>query len=198
MRFKALCSICCETAKYIPIPLAWKVIIAFPWVAGAKSYSFRLGQFAEFGNCQTHGDYIRAISAEALEMVVSWCKISQPINWVRSVHLTYGMPEDEEAYKRQPGEVYIYNPENLPLPRILTAQRKAGEASYSGVTCDMIETQGMSIQIPYYYSIKEGIVPLFCTKCPSPLDSLSVEGIAPDVSEAANGARDGTTDDGKV
>ena len=46
-----------------------------------------------------------------------------PINWIKAIDLGYGQPGDNQAaYDRQPGDVRIYNPENLPLADILVAE----------------------------------------------------------------------------
>jgi hypothetical protein len=76
------------------------------------------------------------------------------------------MPEDEEAYKRQPGEVYIYNPQSRPLKDILLEPLQFGEFTVSAIAYDVIQSAGMNIIIPFYYSVVEGIVSN-CPKCPA-------------------------------
>jgi hypothetical protein len=81
--------------------------LRLPMVAGDYSYRFIMGMFREFGVCPEHGDYGRKIAADQLERVITWCRSSKPINWIRAHHIAYGKPEDEAAYSRQPGDVYI-------------------------------------------------------------------------------------------
>lgn len=136
-----------------------------PLISEEQSYSFAWGVFGELGKCDDHGDYTRKISDANLKKIVSFCQGSTPINWVKSNHIALGHPEDQAAYDRQPGEVYIYNPENLPLPDILTRpipseQGLGGRA----LAYDTITTNGMAIEIPYYYTAKEGLIS-FCPKC---------------------------------
>lgn len=140
--------------------------LRLPLVADDRSYSFSMGLFREFGVCQKHGDFARKISHDQLEKLVSWCRTSQPINWVRAHHIAYGQPEDESAYARQPGEVYIYNPKGLPLSEILTAPTPSpfGEGIVRSLAYDAIETEGMTILIPLLYTVTEGIVS-GCPKC---------------------------------
>jgi hypothetical protein len=71
-----------------------------PLVTDEASYKFTLGSFAEFGNCEKHGDFSRKISSESLDKIVGWCLTSKPINWVKATNIAYNLPEDEEAYKR--------------------------------------------------------------------------------------------------
>jgi hypothetical protein len=106
----------------------------------------------------------RKIAPDQLEKVISGCRTSEPINWVRATHLAHDLPEDEAAYKRQPGEVCIYNPEKLPLRDILSQPATFDDTVIPAVAYDAIQSSGMTILIPYYYSVTEGIVS-GCPKC---------------------------------
>ncbi len=130
-----------------------------PLVAGGHAYEFCLGPFAEFATCEKHGDYQRKISPEKIEALIKWCSEATPVNTVKATHLAMGMPDDDEAYKRQPGMVRIYNPENLPLTENLLMDKTNGNVIY-----DMIACAGMVMYIPHYYSSKEGIF-TGCAKC---------------------------------
>lgn len=137
-----------------------------PLVTEEASYQFTLGSFAEIGNCEKHGDFAKKISAESLDTIVGWCLTSEPINRVKATHIAYNLPEDEEAYKRQPQVVYIYNPEGLDLSDILTYDLKDndGNIKVTPLAYDMIETNNINIWIPYYYSAKESLISS-CVKC---------------------------------
>jgi len=140
-----------------------------PFVAGGHSYRYSLGQFAEYGTCETHGDFARKLTEEKLIEVIEWCKLAEPINWVRATDLAYGKAgDDTQAYERQPGEVRIYNPDSLPLPDLLLRDspfRSGGSAVIvKSLAFDAIEAAGLNIWIPYYYELKEGIIN-FCPKC---------------------------------
>ncbi|WP_135383106.1 DUF6602 domain-containing protein [Vibrio tasmaniensis] len=137
-----------------------------PLVVQESSYSFSFGSIAEVGHCEKHGDFAKKISAESLKQVIEWCTSSQPINWLRATHLAYGRPEDKEAYQRQPQEVYIYNPEGHDLSDILTYELNDNDGNVitTPIAYDSIETNGMIIWIPYYYSAKESIISS-CIKC---------------------------------
>jgi len=137
-----------------------------PLVTEEESYQFTLGSFAEVGQCEKHGDFAKKISKESLNKITTWCLKSEPINWVKATHIAYNMPEDEEAYKRQPQRVYIYNPDGFELKDILTYELKDDEGNVLArpLAYDMIETNKMNIWIPYYYSIKECLIS-GCVKC---------------------------------
>lgn len=140
-----------------------------PFVAGEHSYKYSMGQFAEFGTCETHGDFPRKLTEEKLVEVIEWCKSAEPINWIRATEIAYGNPGDNtEAYQRQPGEVRIYNPDSLPFPDILVMDRpfmRDGEqVIVKALAYDSIETAGMIIWIPYVYEITHGIINS-CPKC---------------------------------
>jgi len=137
-----------------------------PLVVDEMSYEFQFGQFAEFAHCEKHGDYQRKISKESLRKLTDGCRNATPINWIKATDLAYGRPGDnEEAYRRQPGDVQIYNPENLSLSDILVVDSNFNGGSIKTLAFDTIQTAGMTIFVPYYYTVKEGIISA-CPKCP--------------------------------
>jgi hypothetical protein len=135
-----------------------------PLNADELSYSFHFGMLAEIGKCERHGDFARKLTPTSLNSIVQWCRSIEPINAVKATHLTFGIPENEEAYRRQPGMVHIYNPEGHPLSDILARNQESGDISYKAIAYDSIETAGMAVWVPYYYSIKEGLINL-CPEC---------------------------------
>lgn len=163
-QFQAILLELLRATKVIPANLA--SYFRLPLVIEGKSYVFTLGSFAEIGNCEKHGDFSKKISSDSLSKIIEWCLQAESINWVKATHIAYNMPEDEEAYKRQPQMVYIYNPENLELSDILTYQIKdeEGNVAASPLAYDMIESNNMNIWLPHYYSIKETLIS-GCVKC---------------------------------
>ncbi|MBB1440901.1 hypothetical protein H5202_20020, partial [Shewanella sp. SG41-4] len=137
---------------------------SLPLVSGDSSYKFYQGSFAEIGNCSAHGDFPRKISSENVTKISEWCKKQEPINSVKATHIAWGLPEDKEAYVRQPGMVYIYNPDGLELPDILTFNQEFGEYTVPVAAFDSIIIGDMCIQLPYYYSVKEDLITR-CSKC---------------------------------
>ena len=140
-----------------------------PLTAGDYSYSYSMGNFAEFGHCNEHGDYARVFTPEKLARLIDWCQTAVPINWVKATDLAYGKAGDNtQAYERQPGDVRIYNPKDLPLSEILVADQKftyeGKEVSAKALAFDCITSSGMNIYIPYYYQITEHLVE-GCAKC---------------------------------
>lgn len=141
-----------------------------PLTANAHSYEFCLGNFVEFATCESHGDYQRKIASDQLTKLIDWCSHTTPINWIRATDIACGKPGyDTEAYTRQPGDVRIYNPENLPLSDILARDitmkdKTKGDLTVKALAFDAIQCAGMTIYIPYYYSAKEQIIN-GCPKC---------------------------------
>lgn len=140
-----------------------------PFVAGQYSYKYSLGQFAEYGTCEKHGDYARKLTEEKLIEVIEWCKLATPINWIRATDIAYGKAGDDLAvYERQPGDVRIYNPDSLPFSEILLMECPIVSNGASGVikslAFDSIETEGMHIWIPFIYEVSQAIINL-CPKC---------------------------------
>ncbi|MEW5289832.1 DUF6602 domain-containing protein [Erwinia papayae] len=140
-----------------------------PLTAGDYSYEYSFGHFVEFGHCEAHGDYARTFTPEKLEKLISWCEKAEPINWVKATDIAYGNAGDnDETYKRQPGSVIIYNPEDLPLSDILVADKKmivdGNEILTKVLAYDSIKSSGMNILIPYYYQFTEMLIQ-HCPKC---------------------------------
>ncbi|WP_265557016.1 DUF6602 domain-containing protein [Serratia grimesii] len=140
-----------------------------PLTAGDYSYEYNFGCFAEVGQCEDHGDYARVYTPDKLEKLITWCKTAEPINWIKATDIAYGKPGDnKEAYERQPGDVRIYNPQNLPLSEILVADKKVSHEGNDTIikvlSFDSIISCGLNISIPYYYQIKEELVQ-GCQKC---------------------------------
>jgi hypothetical protein len=134
--------------------------------------SFSLGKFAEYGTCETHGRFARKLSEEQLVTVIDWCKSAEPINWVRAMEIALGVPGDNaQQYLRQPAEVRVYNPEALPLQKLLLVAAPVKDDGSEGTPqvlgFDFIETEGMTILIPYHYQITQGIISS-CPKCEGP------------------------------
>jgi hypothetical protein len=106
----------------------------------------------------------KRMSSEAVEKVYKYCKKATPINAVKAVHIAYNFPNDEEAYVRQPGVVFIYNPEELELSQILIREIDVDGNKLNSISYEMIEINGLFIWLPYYYILKENLMS-FCPKC---------------------------------
>jgi len=140
-----------------------------PLTAGDHSYRYISGGLAEMGVCDEHGDYARSYTPEKLDRVITWCQTAEPINWIKATELAYGHEgNNTEAYERQPGNVRIYNPENLPFTQILVRDANSyyqGKLiSTKALAFDMIESNGLNMYIPYYYQVKENLVK-GCPQC---------------------------------
>lgn len=144
-------------------PAPFDAYFALPLVAEDQSYRFMLGQFAEVGSCETHGDFARKIPHDSLKELITWCSTAPAINWIRANDLGMGKPgDDEAAYARQPGDVRIYNPDGLPLTDILYRASYFDGREIPSIDYDMIEASGMSIWLPAHYSEARGMI----TGCP--------------------------------
>jgi hypothetical protein len=69
-----------------------------------------------------------------------------------------------EAYARQPGDVFVYNPKNLPFSDNLVMDTDWKEGNVTALAFDTIDTDGMVIYVPYYYTVTEGIIS-DCPQC---------------------------------
>ena len=142
----------------------WSEYYRLPLTSGSHSYRYYLEEYADTAQCDKHGAYARKIDPEKLEKVINWSYSATPINWIKAHHIAYGQPEDVSAYSRQPGDVRIYNPDNLPLPQILTREDTLNGQQIRSLSYDWIVSEDMNIWIPYCYSSSELIVSI-CPKC---------------------------------
>ncbi|ASG66075.1 hypothetical protein CEW91_07900 [Idiomarina piscisalsi] len=135
--------------------------IRLPLLSGDISYNFSYGPFAEVGNCEKHGQYLREISQEALKKIIDTCDGQDTINWIKALDIAYGRPDDNiEAYERQPGEVHIYNPDDEELKDILVFPNEP-----HGLAYDSVSIEGKTYWVPYAYSIRDNLVVIECPKC---------------------------------
>ena len=142
-----------------PVPIAQ--YYKLPSTAGKYSYDFMYGMVAEMGNCPTHGSFLRKLNEEGLEKVLGYCRSVKPMMYSEALAEAYG-----PAWAGTPDMwtrlVWVYNPEQRPLSEILVFD--------ISLAFDEIIVEETSILIPYYYSIKEGIIS-GCGSCPAPLVS---------------------------
>lgn len=145
-------------------PPPFDAYFALPLVAEDQSYRFTLGQFAEVGSCETHGDFARKIPHDSLKALIAWCSTTPSINWIRANDLGMGKPGDNEAaYARQPGDIRIYNPDGLALTDILFRASWINGREVPSLDYDMIEAGGMSIWLPAHYAEARSMI----TGCPT-------------------------------
>jgi len=139
-------------ASPVPIEQYYKL----PSTAGKYSYDFMYGMVAEMGNCPTHGSFLRKLNEEGLEKVLRYCRSVKPMMYSEALAEAYGpaWAGTPEMWTRL---VWVYNPEQRPLSEILVID--------ISLAFDEIIVEGTSILIPYYYSIREGIIS-GCGSCP--------------------------------
>ncbi|WP_336030962.1 DUF6602 domain-containing protein [Acinetobacter pittii] len=144
---------------------------SLPFTSGEFSYKFTYGPFSEIYKCTEHGTFTKKIPPEAVEKIYSYCIKTKPINAVRAVHIAYNLPLNEEAYIRQPGVVFIYNPEELDLKEILVREGDLNGKKLNVISYEMIEINEIFIWLPYYYILKENLM-IFCPKCNLTINSV--------------------------
>lgn len=94
-----------------------------------------------------------------------FCLNVKAMNWIRIWDFAYGRDgKNEEAYKQQPGDVKVYNPESLPLKDILTIEQVFDGRKIEGLAYIDITINGSWIWIPYYYVAIENMFEL-CPGC---------------------------------
>jgi hypothetical protein len=154
-----------HTAVY---PAQLEPYFQLPLIAEGHSYTLPMGKLFEIDHCDRHGDFARKISPQALEALVSWCSKTEPINWIRAMDIAHCRPEDEENYLRQHEDICIYNPEGLPLGKILVQEDDVllMGTPVRPMTFDLIDAAGLRIALPKYYAAKEGL--FACPKCAAP------------------------------
>ena len=130
-----------EPSKYFDLPV---------FIDGF-SYSFDLGAASEEAKCDKHGPYLRRMKAGRIAKIVDFMNTHEQIEWLRAIDLGRGEPgTNEAAYKRQPGWIYLYNPDNFPLDRIIFS--KEGFNAY-----DPLIIEERHVWVPLVYCIKEDL-----------------------------------------
>lgn len=137
-----------------PVPV--ERYFQLPTTAGKYSYDFAYGIVSEMGKCSTHGSYLRKLNEESLEKVLTYCRSEKPMMYSQALAEAYG-PAWAGTTDQWTRLVWVYNPEQRPLSEILVL----GVA----MAFDEVVVEGTSILIPFYYSIKEGIIS-GCGSCP--------------------------------
>jgi Domain of unknown function (DUF6602) len=136
-----------------------------PNTAGEHSYDF-MSVFQQTGRCNKHGDYHRSISNDNIDKIIKACKGTKPINWIQATDIAYGEKGDNfEAYEKQPGNVLIYNPENIPLPDVLLIEQEFQGKKTKALGFENLRIDGKAYFVPYYYLEKEALVEK-CPQCP--------------------------------
>lgn len=153
-----------RASPIIPVPI--EQYFSLPPTAGDLSYQFCFGHFAELGNCSEHGPFARRIKEDPLRKVVEFCRSCEPISYAQAMSEAFEDIDSSAKFWGMPNQVVIYNPDGLPNSEILSIDREIQNEG-SIITCqaiafDFINCEGMTILIPYYYSVTEGII----TSCP--------------------------------
>jgi hypothetical protein len=124
---------------------------SLPLTAGKYSYEFAYGIALELGSCPDRGDFLRKISEDGLEKVLTFCREEKPIDYLGAL--------SEAAGNRWNGPtgttshlVWIYNPKHLPLSELLFTPEDIR------IAFDQIVVSGHHILIPIYCSVTEDIV----------------------------------------
>lgn len=131
--------------------------VQLPLVSGPHSYAFSMGSLAELWTCKKHGTYLKRLNEQNLAKIITTAHAAEPINWIRALDIAAGRPQDEEAYKKQPEFVRIYNPLSLPFSEILIGEK-------GGMNVEMIDVEGMRVWLPYHYIETEMLIEP-CPKC---------------------------------
>lgn len=90
-----------------------------PLVADKHSYEFLLGPMAEVIPCSKHGPFAKKISPQNIEKLVSWCQISEAFSWNELNAAAFPSEGIRAGTGGQSKDVFVYNPDGLPLDKIL-------------------------------------------------------------------------------
>lgn len=123
-----------------------------PFASKEFSYSYGKGAHDEIAHCEKHGSFLKKIKYESLKKVFEYCLNVEAMNWIKTWDIAYGRDgNNEEAYKRQPGDVKVYNPECYPLKDVLTMTQNFNGRDIDSLAYIDIIINGVSIWIPLYY-----------------------------------------------
>lgn len=128
-----------------------------PLTAGSISYNFVYEFMSDSGVCENHGNFSRKISEENIIKVLDYCKSNAPLSNTEFFQFVYGVQEAKDI-KNSETKIWVYNPNELPFSDILCSEIEKFGCRYRSITFDHILCEKMNIAIPYYYSIKQGII----------------------------------------
>lgn len=136
--------------------------VRLPFTSSESSYCFTYGEVEEIGNCPEHGSYSRKISHEAINTIIEVCFKSKPTDLSTIFKIAIGSDGTTSSEDvPQSNQVYVYNPEDIPLKDILLLPKSIGLQFYS-LTID-----GKQCIIPKYYSFRDKLI-YECPKCNYP------------------------------
>lgn len=161
-------------ALVLPAP-ALRHYAMLPLTCGVHTYRFEYGPIFELGHCAEHGTFPRALSQAAIERILGYCTQGSEASLQELIAAT-GVPEHAAAY---PGHVRVYNPDSLPLQKILTrpALVRLGGAlrKLESIDYELIEIDGVRCLLPNYYVVRDNLISV-CKKCPIvDLSPLSID-----------------------
>lgn len=136
-----------------------------PLTSGSLSYEFLYSFLQDMGKCKTHGNYQRKISEEKLKKLLSYCQSTPPMKYAEFATYIWGNIENNKKLPEK--DIWIYNPEALPISEIIWYLREI-EGSTDKIRVlgiDEINCESKHVVIPAYYSVKENIINM-CPKCP--------------------------------
>ncbi|MFY7805569.1 MAG: DUF6602 domain-containing protein [Limnoraphis robusta] len=135
--------------------------VRLPFTTGEKAYRFTHGEIEEIGQCREHGPYLRKISNETINKIIDICSSSEPTDMLHLFEAVFGSNNLSSPDGDQSEQVYLYNPDNLPLVKILTLPNSIGLQCYS------LLINRKTFIIPKYYSFRDKLISE-CPKCNYP------------------------------
>ena len=132
--------------------------LRMPMAVGEHSIQFAHGALAEFANCGHHGHYFKKFTIEKVNKILHATQNCEPINWIKALDLAAGKPgTDIERYERRPGDVVIYDPDEIGFKNLLMSDQ--GYITYEEVFID-----GRQYWLLWYYVGAHALIEP-CPKC---------------------------------
>lgn len=132
--------------------------LRMPVVVGEHSLVFAHGAFSEYEKCPQHGNYLKKIRAEKIEEILDKTQNSEPMNWIKALDLAVGRSgTDSERYAKQPGDVFVYDPDGLGLENLLLSKE-------GFITCEQVVIDGRQYWLPWHYVVSHKLIDP-CPQC---------------------------------
>ena len=137
-----------DTNDYLRMPIA----------VGEHSLAFAHGEFSEFAKCPQHGNYLKKIRVEKIKEILEKTQNSEPVNWIKALDLAAGKPgTDSERYAKQPGDVIVYDPDDLGLENVLLSAE-------GFITHEQVVIDGRQYWLPWHYVVAHELIEP-CPQC---------------------------------
>jgi hypothetical protein len=156
-------------------PAPMRAYARLPATAGDHFYAFIYGAFSEIGWCKKHGEFLRMITPTTVDAIIAGCRGTTALSHLSIVN---HLQENGDAQPDAVNGVLIYNPDTLPLQRVLqrpaTFTQNGKVFRADSLAYVPVEINGREYWLPDYYILRDRLI-TGCPRCPAKPFSMNFE-----------------------